>query len=407
MNHNVRTLLHLSLISGVGPARILAILRALYGASEDHYYHGGENVDLRQIYSYVLHDFIKMGLSSQIAQLIIDGLRDMRMLDEECARIERYNISLHTLFDVAYPANLRRIYLPPIVLYSLGKPLVDDRPSIAIVGSRLAGTYAQDVVDALVPPLVAANWRIVSGGALGVDTMAHRAAHDAGGSTIVVLGSGLLAPYPAQNKDLFRTLMRNDGTLLSPFPLMTMALRGNFPARNRIIAGLSQGCILVQAAVQSGARITAQFALDQGKQVFAVPGSIFDPLSLGCHELIAQGAKLVNNVDDILSEFGQVVTQATLLAVTESATTQSSDRSKKSQARRASSVKAHELPEREESVEENLNPIIAALTFPMSVDVLSMQIGISPVELQDQLFMLQLEGKVRQNFAGSWERSHV
>ena len=142
---------------------------------------------------------------------------------------------------------------------------------IAVVGSRSGTAYGKRAIQALIPPLVAQQWHIVSGGAMGIDAFAHQATLQAGGTTIAVLGSGLLQWYPAEHRRLFTEILEKNGTLLSAFPMNMEPLQGNFPARNRIIAGLSRACVVVQAAQKSGASITAKFALEQGREVFAVP----------------------------------------------------------------------------------------------------------------------------------------
>ena len=267
-------------------------------------------------------------------------------------------------------------------MYWQGCRLDETHKHIAVVGSRNANHYGQRVINSLVPELVAHNFVIVSGGALGADSMAHRAALDAGGKTIVVLGSGLLQSYPATNVRLFETIINQGGTILSSFSLNRTAIPGNFPARNRIIAGLSHGCIVVQAAQKSGARITAQFALDQGREVFAVPGPVDDELSLGCHALIQDGAKLVNSVDDILQEFGQMTvkkgdyqTKIKTLTVPQTAVT---------------------------NLSEVQIKIVQSCRQPCSLDGLMQKTNLPLSTLQAELFDLQLAGKMQQDFTGMW-----
>lgn len=263
-------LLHLSLIPGVGAATILKVIQ-------------------------------QVPLTPSIKKTIDNAMSDKSLLNHELDLIKKYKIKVVTILDDDYPESLAHIYLPPPVLYCLGSPIGKEF-KLAIVGSRKASSYSQKVCNSIVKDLVNKKITIVSGGARGADAMAHKATLDCGGKTIAVLGSGLLKPYPKENITLFREIIKKGGTIVSPFPLATEPLRGNFPARNRIIAGLSEGCIVVQAAEKSGASITANFALEQGKQVYAVPGSIFDEFSEGCHSLIKQGAKLVSNTNDILEE---------------------------------------------------------------------------------------------------------
>jgi Predicted Rossmann fold nucleotide-binding protein involved in DNA uptake len=155
--------------------------------------------------------------------------------------------------------------------------------------------------------MVENGWVIVSGGAIGADSMAHAKTVACGGRTMAIIGSGLLNPYPSSNEKLFNDILASGGLILSPFGMQTVARPGNFPARNRVIAGLSLGCVVVQAAKKSGASITAQLALDNGREVFAVPGLFHDELSIGCHALIQQGAKIISDAYDILAEFPGLV----------------------------------------------------------------------------------------------------
>ena len=226
----------------------------------------------------------------------------MRILETELSLIEKYEISWVTVFDACYPALLKQIYLPPVILYYKGCSL-ERSPLLAVVGSRKGDSYGKLAVERIIPPLVEQGYGIVSGGALGIDALAHAATIASQGSTFVVLGSGLLWPYPRSHVRLFKQVVESGGALISCFPLQQEALPGLFPARNRIIAGLSQGCLVVQAARASGALITAYHALHEGREVFAVPGRIDAPLSEGCHSLIAQGALLTTSAEDIFTAF--------------------------------------------------------------------------------------------------------
>lgn len=307
-------------------------------------------------------------LSSRIAQVLTRGLQSRELLNKELDLIERYNITVLDFLSDEYPACLREIHHPPLVLYCAGSPMQIEK-AIAIVGARKADAYGRKCVDQLVPPLVQTNWTIVSGGASGIDAMAHKKTVESGGKTIAVFGTGLMHPYPEKNKELFRTIARSGGTLVSPFSMQTKPHKGNFPARNRVIAGLSQGCIVVQAAQRSGALITAEFSLNQGKSVFALPGPITNELSEGCHKLIQQGAKLVQSADDVFEEFGEL----SICVKKPSEATHISD------------------------------PILMHLEQPMSLDELYSKTGIEISELQHKLFTMQLEGKVRQTLSGLWE----
>lgn len=375
-NKNNLVLLHLSLISGIGPVTVLKILKKIFEIWVDF--------DLTKLYDYTSSDLVtKFGLSENLSKTLFDGLKDKSLLEKELELIEKYNIKLLTLLDSEYPQNLKEIHAPPVVLYCKGASFENFDKNIAIVGSRKSNAYAKDVIYNLVPELIANGYKIVSGGAHGVDSVAHQATLDFKGRTIVVFGAGLIHPYPANNKELFRQIVKNDGMLLSPFPLQTPPDKGNFPARNRIIAGLSVGCLIVQAAQKSGALITAQFALEQGRQVFAIPGSLHDELSFGCHELIKQGAKLVTLVDDILEEFGQINCCKKNIEV-----------SQKIQIKKDDQFVGADSEEIK---------ILRELPCVSSLDDLSIKTELTMEKLQEKLFEMQLEGKVRQNFAGFWE----
>lgn len=208
-----------------------------------------------------------------------------------------------TLDDPAYPRLLLQTPDPPNVLYAIGHVELLDRPSLAVVGSRNATPQGLANAEAFAAALSRAGLTIVSGLALGVDTAAHRGGLEGSGSTIAVIGTGADRVYPARNRDLARRIAEA-GLVLSEFPLGTPALAGNFPRRNRVISGLARGVLVVEAAQRSGSLITARLAAEQGRDVFALPGSIHSPLSKGCHQLIKQGAKLVDDVQDILDELG-------------------------------------------------------------------------------------------------------
>jgi len=208
-----------------------------------------------------------------------------------------------TLADPAYPPRLSNIPDPPPVLYVCGNCALLSRPALAIVGSRSPTPRGLRDARAFAQALSESGLCIVSGLALGIDAAAHRGGLDGGASSIAVVGTGLDRIYPSRNAELARDLGER-GALVSEFPLGTPPLRANFPRRNRIISGLSLGCLVVEAALHSGSLITAKEAAEQGREVFAVPGSIHAALSKGCHWLIKQGAKLAENAQDVLEELG-------------------------------------------------------------------------------------------------------
>ena len=217
--------------------------------------------------------------------------------------LHRPGNALITLADAAYPRALLQTADPPPLLYVNGDCALLSRAALAVVGSRHATPQGSANAEAFSRELSQQGFCIVSGLALGIDAAAHRGGMQGRGSTIAVLGTGLDIVYPAGNRDLATDIARN-GLLLSEFPLGTPARPSNFPRRNRLISGLALGVLVVEAALRSGSLITARYALEQGREVFAIPGSIHSPFSKGCHLLIKQGAKLVESTADILDELG-------------------------------------------------------------------------------------------------------
>ena len=209
-----------------------------------------------------------------------------------------------TLADAGYPRLLLECPDPPNLLYLRGNPGLLAGPALAIVGSRNATAQGVRNAENFARAFSKSGLTIVSGLALGVDAAAHRGGLDGAGSTVAVLGTGIDVVYPARNAPLFEEIA-NKGLLVSECPLGTPAVAHNFPRRNRIISGISRGCLVIEAALGSGSLITARLAAEQGREVFALPGSIHSPLAKGCHALIKQGAKLVDDANDVLSELGE------------------------------------------------------------------------------------------------------
>ncbi|MCX6766622.1 MAG: DNA-processing protein DprA [Candidatus Moranbacteria bacterium] len=228
--------------------------------------------------------------------------------------LAKENIEILTTKDEAYPPQLKEIASTPPVLYLRGDKSILSNKSIAIVGSRKFTEYGQRVTENLTRDLVRAGLTIVSGLALGIDGIAHRAALDAGGITAAVLGTGIddATIYPREHFNLARRIIENSGSLLTEQPPQTPSLKQNFPARNRIMAGLTLGTLVIESAESSGSLITANFALEQNREVFAVPGDIFSPQSTGANLLIKKGAKLVTSAADILEELSLSRTQPEL-----------------------------------------------------------------------------------------------
>lgn len=220
----------------------------------------------------------------------------------ELKRIQEYGCEIVTHNDENYPALLREIYDPPIVLYVKGTLTPRDKNSVAIVGSRMTTAYGLNAARKLSYQLAYMGVTVVSGGARGIDTAAHQGALSAKGRTIAVLGTGINIVFPPENAQLFEKIAAN-GAIITQFPFNRPADKQSFPIRNRIVAGMTLGTVVVEANLTSGALITANFAVEHGRQVFAVPGPIDSPRSKGCHDLIKKGAKLCEGAEDIVTEF--------------------------------------------------------------------------------------------------------
>ncbi len=233
----------------------------------------------------------------------------LRSPEEEWKRLQRENIEVVTLVDARYPSNLAAIHDPPAVLFMHGGLEPRDLVAVAVVGSRMASPAGLCYTERLCAQLVQYGVTIVSGFAVGIDSAAHRGALQGRGRTLAVLGCGLDVNYPQSNKNL-RKKISLSGALLSEFPLETQPAAGHFPLRNRIISGLALGVVVVEAAQRSGSLITAKMALEQGREVFAVPGLAGSFLSAGPHNLLKQGAKLVESAEDILEEIRPLLTRS-------------------------------------------------------------------------------------------------
>ena len=240
------------------------------------------------------------GIGENIASRIVS--LDKKNIEREFALADKYNFKILTTQSPEYPRNLKFIIDPPIVLYLKGKILPEDSLGLAIVGSRRASIYGLSSAEKFAAELAIRGFTVVSGMARGIDTQAHRGALKFKGRTIAVIGSGLGNIYPQENKALAEQIASH-GAIISEFPVNSAPLKQNFPRRNRLISGLSLGVLVVEACQNSGALITADFALEQGREVFALPGKIDSSSSFGTNELIKQGAKLVSCIEDILEEF--------------------------------------------------------------------------------------------------------
>ena len=287
LSNETISLIHLNMIQGVG-LKTVQILRDVFGSATRALQ--AKSDELSKI--------------DRLTPAMRDLLRRKPVqhpIERELELIQEYGCQVLTLYDAAYPALLKEIDTPPIVLYIRGELTSEDSLSLALVGSRDAKDYGRKASYRLSYQLAQRGLTIVSGLAKGIDTAAHRGALESGGRTIAVMGSGLSFVYPATNTDLAEKITAS-GALISEFPMETIPKPKNFPRRNRIISGLTLGTVVVEASNRSGALITARLAGEQGREVFAVPGEIFSELSTGTHKLINNGAKLVNTVDDLLNE---------------------------------------------------------------------------------------------------------
>jgi len=240
------------------------------------------------------------GLDSNSVRAIV-GRRPEISPEAEMEKLERFNVQAISYHDTAYPARLREIYDYPPIIYVRGSLLPEDEWCLAVVGTRRASVYGRQVTEEMVTDLVANRITVVSGLAKGVDTVAHRSALAAGGRTIAIFASGLDIVYPAENTELARRIIQQ-GALISEYPLGTKPRAEYFPRRNRIMSGMSLGVLVTEAGETSGALITANMALEQNREVFAIPGSVLSPVSRGTNDLIKEGAKLVSRYTDILEE---------------------------------------------------------------------------------------------------------
>ncbi|HYD78994.1 MAG TPA: DNA-processing protein DprA [Paucimonas sp.] len=288
-----------------------------------------------------------------------------------------------TLADDGYPQTLLDIPDPPLMVYAKGRIELLARPSIAIVGSRNATAQGVANAEKFSEVLSQAGLTIVSGMALGIDTAAHQGGLRGPGATVAVIGTGADLVYPARNRGLAH-LIAEGGCIVSEYSLGTPALAANFPRRNRVISGLARGVLVVEAAIQSGSLITARMAAEQGREVFAIPGSIHSPLAKGCHRLIKQGAKLVESAEDILEEFRYYqAVKAGLPAI------------------QATPAPAAPSP----AAMPVTDPLLEAMGFdPVPLDALAMRCGLDAATLSARLLGLELDGRIEVLPGGSYRR---
>jgi DNA processing protein len=338
-------------VPGIGAARLRA-LQDYFG-------------DLETAWNATTADLQQAGLDRRSLTSLLEARKELD-LEAEVGRLERAGVQVVTWNDAEYPPNLREAYDAPPVLYLRGQIETRDEWAVAVVGTRRASVYGKEATRMIAGGLAQAGVTVVSGLAQGIDAAAHRACLDAGGRTIAVLGCGVDVVYPPQNAHLAAEIVER-GALVSEYALGTRPDARNFPPRNRIISGLALGTIVVEADLDSGALISAGFAAEQGREVFAVPGNIFARTSRGANRLIQQGAKLVCQVADVLEELNLTMV------------------SEKAQARAV-------IPEN--ATEAVLLEHLSA--EPMHVDVLGRAVRLPIAQVTSTLALMELKGMVRQ-----------
>jgi DNA processing protein len=352
--------LRLVLVPGNGPASVVRLLSAF-----------GEPKHVLAASEHALSQHV----TTKLARAIKAG-PDADALARTLAWLDETGNGIVTLAHPHYPQRLLEIADPPPLLYCKGDTARLNQPSLAIVGSRNATPQGIQNAEAFAQALSQQGWCIASGLAAGIDAAAHRGGLTGAGSTIAVVGTGLDIVYPARNHALAHQIAEQ-GVIVSEFPLGTPAKPGHFPRRNRIISGLARGVLVVEAALQSGSLITAREAAEQGRDVFAIPGSIHAPLSKGCHQLIKQGAKLVESAADILEELGETPPVGQLVAAT-AATGDAADPAEAA--------------------------LLTALGHdPVDIDQLTQRAGLTPDRAYAMLLTLELTGRVARLPGGRYQ----
>ena len=314
-------------------------------------------------------------VDDEIAQKIQNGV-DLEAIKPTLDWLQKDNAHLVTFADNTYPQKLLEISNPPAVLYAIGNLHWLNHPTIAMVGSRSATPQGEKNAENFAESLCNQGLCVVSGMALGIDGASHRGALKANGATIAVVGTGLDIVYPARHRDLAHKIAER-GLIISEFPLGTPSKAQNFPRRNRLISGLSLGCLVVEANIDSGSLITARLSAEQGREVFAIPGSIHSPVTKGCHQLIKQGAKLVENVQDILEELKNILP----------------------------SISPSGLMGNLESTPSEPNAVLACMGFdPVNFESLRSLSGLTTEALSSMLMVLELESKITTLAGGQYQR---
>ncbi len=337
-----------------------------------------------------LHSLLKPAAADLLRQFLIDPKESEigRTLEKDLAYIKSQS-GLHCLIydDPLYPRLLREIPRPPPLLFVRGDPTCLSLPQLAIVGSRNPSGGGSENAERFAHYMAERGFAITSGLALGIDAAAHRGALRAAGKTIAVMGTGIDLIYPSRHRQLAQDIIHGGGALVSEFPLGTSSHASNFPQRNRIISGLSGGTLVVEAAVQSGSLITASYALQHDREVFAIPGSIHNPLARGCHQLIRQGATLVETAQDIVDQLAGLLSY------------------KRQEIKSAKTLQPELFDEpatndNERVLDADEQILLQALGYdPLPMDVLAERTGLDIGNLSAQLIGLEIKGLVQQTGA--------
>ncbi len=292
-SNEIKALLGLISIKGLGPGRIRTLIN-IFGSATAVW-----DASLQRLQSA---PYIDREIAGRIKTASVN-----EFIQNQSALMNRHRVKVIPYWDRSYPEQLKKIYDPPVLLFLRGDPDVLHTDLFAVVGTRTPSVYGKNITEKLTRDLVRQGFNIVSGLANGVDTITHQTVLHESGKTVAVLGSGLDWIYPAANRRLAAEITKS-GVLVSEYPMGTHPDPANFPRRNRIVSGLSKGVLVTEAGIGSGALITAYQALEQNREVFAIPGSIFSNLSGGVHTLIQEGAKLVQSIDDIMGELDTTYT---------------------------------------------------------------------------------------------------
>ncbi len=335
-----------------------------------------------RLFAASLTELESCGIPAAAAQSIALG-KSLELASAEYDRIREMGSAVIVLGDTDFPHRLLEIYDPPLVLYIKGSAEIIGQPGIAVVGTRHPTPYGIGMAERLACDLAARGLVIISGMARGVDTAAHRGALSAHGRTLAVWGTGIDVTYPKENQKLSEQILDSGGAIVSEFPLGTFPAPQNFPIRNRIISGLSVGVLVLEAGEYSGTRVTARCALEQGREVFAVPGNVTNKLSWGPNTLIKQGAALIATWEDVWEELPADVR----LALTPAAPAESAEASP------ASLFQAADLPPGEKRV---LGLLRADESTHLDLIVERLQSHLSSSEIFTALFELELSGRIRQ-----------